>query len=302
MIRYRFDPILNCEMCDDTTEKHKIIGQRLNTSQGLRPKSKKGISVTIQKCNNCGLIYSNPQPIPFDISDHYGIPPESYWSSASYFDWDEKYFSGQINTFKRLVNFQPGMRALDIGAGIGKCMKSLEAAGFEAYGFEPSQPFHERAISKMGISPDRLKLGQMENMEYESGMFDFITFGAVFEHLYHPFQSLENAFRWLKKDGIIHIEVPSSKHLMAGIIDTFYKIKGTNYTTHLSPMHSPFHMYEFDIRSFEKAADRLGYRIVQKEYMVGSVRNFPAIFHPFFKWVMKSTNRGLQLIVWLQKT
>jgi 2-polyprenyl-3-methyl-5-hydroxy-6-metoxy-1,4-benzoquinol methylase len=93
------------------------------------------------------------------------------------------------------------MRALDIGSGIGKCMKSLESAGFEAYGFEPSQPFHERAISKMGISPARLKLGQMENMEYEASTFDFITFGAVFEHLYHPCQSLEKALTWLKKTG-----------------------------------------------------------------------------------------------------
>jgi hypothetical protein len=106
MIRYRFDPIFKCEMCDDLTKKHKIIGQRLNTSQGLRPKAKKGISVTIHRCNNCGLIYSNPQPIPFDISDHYEIPPESYWS-ASYFAWDENYFSGQITMFKNWSTLNP---------------------------------------------------------------------------------------------------------------------------------------------------------------------------------------------------
>jgi len=300
MMQYRFDPVYNCEMCDAPSEKHKIVGQRLNTSQGLRPKSKKGISVSVQKCSNCGLLYSNPQPIPFDIGDHYGIPPESYWST-SYFTWDEKYFVNQIQTFKKLARFEPGMKALDIGAGIGKCMKSLEAAGFDAYGFEPSEPFYERAISKMNISPERLKLGQAENVEYEDETFDFITFGAVFEHLYHPRQSLQKALGWLKKGGIIHIEVPSSKHLMASVIDTFYKIRGTNYTTHLSPMHSPFHMYEFDIRSFEELSEKLGYRIVHKEYMVGSVRNFPTILHPIFKWIMKSTNRGLQLIVWLEK-
>ena len=300
MMRYSFEDVSNCEMCGDDTARHKIVGQRLNTSQGLSPKSKKGIAVTVQKCTNCGLLYANPLPIPFDIEDHYGVPPESYWN-ASYFTWDESYFSEQIKTFRKLKKFEPGMKALDIGAGIGKCMKSLEAAGFDAYGFEPSQPFYERAISKMNIPAGKLQQGQIENVDYAREQFDFITFGAVFEHLYHPRQSLEKAFGWLKKGGLIHIEVPSSKHLMAGIIDAYYKIKGTNYTTHLSPMHSPFHLYEFHPRSFEVLAATLGFRIIHKEYMVGRVLNFPKIFHPVLKKLMKSTDRGLQLIVWLEK-
>lgn len=299
-MRYRFDPVYTCEMCDEPSEKHSIVGQRLNTSQGLRPKSKKGISVTVQRCNNCGLIYSNPQPVPFDISDHYGIPPESYWQ-PSYFSITPQYFRSQIDTFKRLVKFEEGMKALDIGAGIGKCMKVLEASGFDAYGFEPSQPFHERAISKMGISPEKLKLGQVENVDYPPDTFDFITFGAVFEHLYHPRQSLEKALEWLKKGGVVHIEVPNSRHLMAGIIDAYYRVRGTNYTTHLSPMHSPFHLYEFHIKSFEALSAKLGYKIIHKEYMIGSIRNFPRVLHPILRWLIKSTNRGLQLTVWLQK-
>ena len=43
------------------------------------------------------------------------------------------------------------MKSLDIGAGIGNCMISLQNAGFDSYGFEPSQPSYERAISKMNI-------------------------------------------------------------------------------------------------------------------------------------------------------
>ena len=85
------------------------------------------------------------------------------------------------------------------------------------------------------------------------------------------------------------------------IIDIYYRLNGTNYTTHLNPMHSPFHLYEFDIRSFEALAADLGYKIVHKEYMVGRVLNFPRILHPLLTWIMKMTNRGMQLIVWLEK-
>ena len=49
----------------------------------------------MKKCKNCKLIYSSPQPVPFDIQDHYGVPPESYWR-PEYFIPDPAYFSEQI--------------------------------------------------------------------------------------------------------------------------------------------------------------------------------------------------------------
>ena len=63
-------------MCGAENTNHTILGQRLNKSQGLRPKKKIGISVSIQQCKNCNLIYSNPLPIPENLQDHYGTPPE----------------------------------------------------------------------------------------------------------------------------------------------------------------------------------------------------------------------------------
>src|SRR5215813_14223549 len=96
-LRYKFNYVDNCNLCGSSSDKHKIMGQRLNQSQGMNPKNKTGISVSIMQCKNCGLIFSNPQPVPFDIQDHYGVPPENYWRSE-YFNVDEKYFSGQIDT------------------------------------------------------------------------------------------------------------------------------------------------------------------------------------------------------------
>ena len=52
------------------------------------------------------------------------------------------------------------------------------------------QSFYERAISKMQISPTKIRNAMVENIEYPNE-FDFITYGAVFEHLYHPAQTLE---------------------------------------------------------------------------------------------------------------
>lgn len=299
-LQYSFENVTRCEMCDNNTGSHKVLGQRLNNSQGLNPRAKTGISVSVKKCRNCGLIYSSPMPIPTSIQDHYGVPPEEYWK-PSYFEWQPKYFSYEINVLKKLQPIQPGAKALDIGAGLGKCMISLKKAGFDTYGFEPSKPFYERAISKMNISPDRLHLGMMEEMDYEPNFFDFITFGAVLEHLYHPAKSIEKALTWLKPGGVIHIEVPSSRHLLPKLVNFYYRLIGTNYVTNISPMHNPYHLYEFDIKSFEELAKKLGYQVAAHEYYVADIYFFPKVVHPILRKWMEWRKSGMQLAVWIKK-
>jgi ubiquinone/menaquinone biosynthesis C-methylase UbiE len=138
-------------------------------------------------------------------------------------------------------------------------------------------------------------------MEYPENEFDFMTFGAVFEHLYHPAASLEKALKWLKPGGIIQIEVPSSKHFIAKLINAYFRLKGTNYVTHLSPMHSPFHLYEFGLKSFEELSRKLNITIARSDYHVCSMEPVPRLLHPLFSYYMKRTNTGMQLVVWLRK-
>jgi 2-polyprenyl-3-methyl-5-hydroxy-6-metoxy-1,4-benzoquinol methylase len=287
-------------MCGSSASKHKLLGQRLNQSQGFNPKSKNGISTSVMKCRNCGLIFSNPQPVPFDIQDHYGLPPENYWK-PDYFTIDKNYFLHQLQTTKKLMPFTKGMKALDIGAGLGKCMISLENAGYDVYGFEPSVPFYQKAIEKMSISPNKLKLGMLEDIDYPGNSFDFITFGAVLEHLYDPSAAINKAMAWLKPGGLIHIEVPSSRYLIPKIFNLYFSIRGTNYVNNISPMHRPFHMHEFDIDSFRIHAESNNYELAYHEYYVCDIYFIPKIFHGLLKWYMKKTDKGMQLAVWLRK-
>ncbi|MEQ1734755.1 MAG: class I SAM-dependent methyltransferase, partial [Bacteroidia bacterium] len=225
-LHYLFETVTHCEMCNDATSTHKVLGQRLNTSQGLSPKKQTGISVSVMQCTKCNLIYASPQPIPYDIQQHYGVPPEEYWRSV-YFNEEQNVFKKEIDIVKNKLPFTNGMKALDIGAGLGKVMNALTQHGFDVYGLEPSVPFYERAISLSKIATDKLKLGMVENVTYPKNTFDFITYGAVFEHLYHPAHSLEKSLEWLKPNGIVHIEVPSSNHFIAKLVNFYYKLRGT---------------------------------------------------------------------------
>lgn len=297
--RYYFNEIPTCNMCGASAEHFSILGKRLNGSQGKNPSKKMGITTTIVKCKNCELIFPNPQPIPFDIQDHYGIPPETYWTEE-YLTVRDTYFLNEISTLRKLQPFEDGMKSLDIGAGIGKSMIAMAKAGYLSYGFEASEPFYERAISKMGISPDHLKLGMIENVDYPENTFDFITFGAVLEHLYDPANSIEKALKWLKPGGIIQIEVPSSGWLTNKIINFYYKLRKGDYVANLSPMHEPYHLYEFSLKSFEKHAQVNNYTIAQADYYVCDTY-LPKVLDGILKPYMKRTNQGMQLCVWLKK-
>ncbi|MDB2408172.1 class I SAM-dependent methyltransferase [Crocinitomicaceae bacterium] len=300
MRKYSFKDIDLCEMCGSKSNQHIVLGMRLDKSQGINPKKKTGIAVGVKKCSNCKLVFASPQPIPYDIQDHYGTPPEDYWKSE-YFKWTPNYFKTQIEFAKERISFLPGMKALDIGAGLGKAMLSLEHYGFEAYGLEPSIPFHERAVNKMGISSERLKLGSVEDLEYEENYFDFITFGAVVEHLYSPKFCIERALQWLKPGGLMQIEVPSSKWLISKYVNSYFRFKGTNYVTNLSPMHGPYHLYEFDLRSFQELGKKIGFSIEHYEFSVCEIYFIPKFLHSIFRWYMKKTNTGMQLTLYLKK-
>ncbi len=299
-LSYTFENVPFCNMCGRDTSLNKILGQRMNKSQGLRPKMRIGITTSVIKCKNCALIYSNPLPIPGDVSDHYGVPAESYFQE-NYFVEDPEYFQTTIEKVKQLLNFEQGMKALDIGSGIGKCIRALERAGFDSYGVEPSATFRNFAIQKTGIPESKIELGMIENVEFPDAYFDFITFGAVLEHLYDPSECINKAFRWLKPHGILYVEVPSSDYLIARIFNLYFKFIGTNYVSSISPMHAPFHLYEFSLRSFQEHAKKHNYRIAFHKYFVCPIHHVPKVFHRLLEWYMERTNSGLEIALWLSK-
>jgi 2-polyprenyl-3-methyl-5-hydroxy-6-metoxy-1,4-benzoquinol methylase len=298
-LRYSFVHIDACNMCGDDSANARVLGKRMNRSQSKNPRNKTGISTTVVKCSKCGLIYSNPLPLPESLQDHYDLNPEEYWKD-DYFTADPNYFSQEIKTLKSIRDFPAGSKSLDIGSGIGKCMISLSANGFDAYGFEPSNSFYERSISIMKLSPEKQVHAGMDEAAYPDNTFDFITFGAVLEHLPDPSAAILKAMKWLKPEGIMHIEVPSSDWLVSKLINFYYFIRGTDYVGNISPMHPPYHLYEFSHKSFEEHARKNNYEIALRQNAVCQ-SYMPAAVDAIIRPYMKMTDTGMQLIIWLRK-
>jgi 2-polyprenyl-3-methyl-5-hydroxy-6-metoxy-1,4-benzoquinol methylase len=299
VLSYRFEPVAACDMCGADPGQFRNMGLRLNRSQGLNPRAASGIAVSVKKCRNCELVFADPRPVPASFDDHYGAA-EDYWAE-DYFTEEPGYFGAEIATAQGLLGFRQGMRALDIGAGIGKAMKAMMAAGFDTEGFEPSPAFRRAAIERTGIPEDSLALAGVEDAKLPAEHFDFISFGAVLEHLQSPCQAIERAIGWLKPGGIIQAEVPSSRWLISRLVNAFYRLRGTSYVTNISPMHRPFHLFEFGLQSFEKHGLRSGYEVACHHFAVCSIPHAPRLLHPLLRWWMERTGTGMQLTVFLRK-
>jgi SAM-dependent methyltransferase len=298
---YEFHRVTHCAMCGSTET--KTLGRRLDRRQGLRPVKLAGALTTVQRCRNCGLVFSNPMPIPANLDTHYDVPVGDYWQDRVDTASPNKYFAAQIARFRDLW---PGddratTVALDIGAGMGKAMASLTRAGFDAYGIEPSASFREFAIAQNELSPDRIRLTGVEDADFTDNSFDFVTFGAVLEHLPQPAEALTKAIGWARPGGLIHVEVPSSDWLMARLVDSAYRLQGLDYTCHLSPLHVPYHLYEFTPESFEAFASQAGCEVAFRHMYVGATYA-PRRLRPMLARVMAATGTGMQLEVWLRKT
>lgn len=109
------------------------------------------------------------------------------------------------------------------------------------------------------------------------------------EHVYDPKCALDKAMGWLRPSGIIQAEVPSADWL---ILKDSEHLRGTNYVTHISLMHSPYRLYEFTPRSLGD------YEIAEARYDVCSQPHIPGLAQPLLRWWMARTGQGMQLTVY----
>jgi hypothetical protein len=133
VLSYRFEPVAACDMCGADPGQFRNMGLRLKPEPGPSIREPRRASPCRSRnaaiASWCLPIHGPSQPAS---TNHYGAA-EDYWAE-DYFTEEPGYFGAEIATAQGLLGFRQGMRALDIGAGIGKAMKAMMAAGFDTKG------------------------------------------------------------------------------------------------------------------------------------------------------------------------
>jgi SAM-dependent methyltransferase len=106
-----------------------------------------------------------------------------------------------------------GARVLEVGAGDGRFVSRLRAAGFEATGIEPSER-GARIASDRGAPVERAGL---EDVDLDPASLDAVIVWHVLEHLDDPAEALARIGAWLRPGGLAVIACPNLASLQARI-------------------------------------------------------------------------------------
>ena len=150
----------------------------------------------IVRCQNCGLVRSNPILNEGTLGRLYAhsfftYAKESIYAAQTYLAYFKKIL-GCIPCTKKEI------RLLEIGCGNGFFLKAVHSLGIqEVCGVEPS----EDAVSQAGEFSRHIHCGMFGRDIYPQEYFNIICAFQIFDHISQPNDFLATCMKYLKKGG-----------------------------------------------------------------------------------------------------
>jgi SAM-dependent methyltransferase len=203
----------------------------------------------IVRCNNCGLMRTNPRPTAVTIGVYY---PDNYapYLAAEHSAAVASGLKGKLRLLlaldaKRVPPISPG-RMLEIGCASGAYLEQMRSAGWQTTGIEFSDSAAEQARSK-GLE---VLTGSVESVPDIQHRFDVVAAWMVLEHLHDPVSALERIRTWTKPEGYLIASVPVNSDLFLAVFGN------AAYDLHL-----PNHLCHFSVSTIKQLLARAGWRV-----------------------------------------
>ena len=205
----------------------------------------------ILKCANCDIVFTN---IPRGL-DLLSIYDESYFQggqSDGYGDYLgteavlRREFKSSLQQIRRLMNYQPGLRLLELGSAYGFFLDEA-GAYFDCIGVEVSKPAADYSRQRgHRVINEPLTEATLPRI----GKVDVVTMFDVVEHLPDPVATFALLDRCLNPGGVIM--------LTTGDIDS---INARLFGKHWRLMTPPQHTYFFSRQTLRSIFERMHYKI-----------------------------------------
>lgn len=170
-------------------------------------------------CCKCGLIFSNPQATPEELSVFY----QNYYDKGNFVTWKQKTLIWKARfdkshtdkrnsyIFNNLVDVRSGFKWLEIGAGLGKLSYIAKSKGLSVTVSEIDNDAIEFLNKQMGFTD--ILPGDLESL-YQTNLlidenYDIVVMNHVLEHVIDLFTTLNIVHHILKPRGIFYIGVPN---------------------------------------------------------------------------------------------
>ena len=238
----------HCPVCDSA---------RINPLLTVKDHSVSGEDFVLWQCTDCSLRFTQDVPDESAIGAYYQSPEYISHTNTS---------KGLVNRiYQRVRNYTLDQKAdlviartkktgkiLDLGAGIGAFLHTMQKKGWETEGIEPDPGARAQAESLY-----QLQLHDTTALDnFSPASFDAITLWHVLEHVHklHPY--MDRLHELLQPGGRIFIAVPNYESLDAAD----YKLFWAAYDV-------PRHLYHFSPKSMETLVQRHGFTLEEKRPM-----------------------------------
>jgi 2-polyprenyl-3-methyl-5-hydroxy-6-metoxy-1,4-benzoquinol methylase len=176
---------------------------------------------TFVRCEGCGLVYQNPQPVFDDLRERYGTDYFAYELS------NERNFFGLMRMgladirFSELAAEIPEPRTfLDIGCATGMLIESMKGEGWDARGVDVCKESAEYGRTHRGV---QIFAGTLEEACFPAEEFAVVHFSHLIEHVPDPRSFLHEVRRILKPDGFAVITTPNVDGFQARLFGTAWR-------------------------------------------------------------------------------
>ena len=155
---------------------------------------KNGLDVRI--CSACGLARQDLDWTSDDLVRWYR---EEYRQKIFIHDRDHDLEVARDRVRQLGLDIEPKRRILDIGTGSGAFLQAAKDKGHSVVGTE---------FSYFGNGTGDVYHDEFPDIYFPTDHFDYVTFFDVLEHCVDPVKYLEEAFRVVRQNGIMIVEIP----------------------------------------------------------------------------------------------
>lgn len=193
---------------------------------------------TLQRCQQCALIMTSPQPEKEKLPFYYSSPDYLSHSSTATHLIGRLYRLARQFTIRRkaalVARFQEPGTLLDFGCGTGEFLVRARHEGWKTFGVEPAEPARKAAAAKL---PDVFH--DIESVPLQS--CNAITLWHVLEHVPDLRQTMADLVSRLTPNGTVFVAVPNiASH------------DSRHYAARWAGLDVPRHLWHFTRRSMER--------------------------------------------------
>ncbi len=239
---------VHCNLCgrDDWRVRFPatLNGANLDVAAFRCTHSGYGHHAQIVECRHCGHVYANPRWSPGELIAAYAaVEDETYLHER---EGRELTFKKHLHALEQISGAANGRSLLDIGAYIGVFVEVAQAAGWNAWGVEPSG-WAATEAQQRGLAVIQ---GTLDAPVLQGKQFDVLTLWDVIEHLDDPAAELEKAHHLLKPGGWLVVHTMDVDSLTARLMRGRW------------PWFMDMHLHYFSKKTMADMLEKRGFQVV----------------------------------------